>query len=59
MVYVIVDCFTGIWTVFGFPTHDAFQLTPLMQTRWREREIEFSLFVQIRRFTVFVYNRNL
>ena len=24
MVYVIIDCFTGFWTVFAFPSHAAF-----------------------------------
>ena len=54
MVYVIIDRFTWIWTMFAFLSQAAFQYVPLMQIRWRQSEIQFSRLAQIKRFTVFV-----
>ena len=56
---VTIDCFTGIWTVFAFHSHTPFQYAPLMPVRWRQSEIQFSCFAQIRRFAVFVLQQNL
>jgi len=55
MIYVIIDCFTGIWTRFAFPFHAAFHYPRLMQIRWRQSEIPFSPFTQSRLFTVFFF----
>ena len=45
--------------MFAFPSQAAFQYVRLMLIRGRQSEIQFSRISQNRRFTVFVYNRNL
>lgn len=62
IVDVFIACFPGIWirTVFAFPSHAAFQYAPLMQIRSVAAKWDaVSSFAQIRRLTVFVYDRNL
>ena len=54
---------TLIHNFFGsghfFPSQTTFQCVPVMQIRWRQREVHFSHFARIWLFTVFVYNRKL
>ena len=57
MVYVFIGCLIAIWEVSAFPSQTPFQYVPLMQIRWRQREIQFARLARIRLFTVFVYNR--
>lgn len=62
IVDVFIACFPGIWirTVLAFPSHAAFQYAPLMQIRSVAAKWDaVSSFAQIRRLTVFVYDRNL
>ena len=59
VVYVVISCFIRVWTVFPFSFQDAFQYVPLMQIKWRQNEMHFPRFAQIKRLTVFVYNKDL
>ena len=47
MLYVFISFFIGIWAVFAFPSHTAFQYVPLMQMIWQLREIRFARFARI------------
>ena len=48
MVYVFIGCFIRIWTVFAFPSQNAFQYVSLLQIRWRKSETHFSRFDAVR-----------